>query len=313
LLRAAGFTADYLEVSDPLCQGPVLAADDWLTDRAAFLMDAYGGLLDRSLTEISEGLHRANHDPRAAAQRYERIVLWFEHDSCDQLILARCLAQFAETRPRGLELVQVNQYPGPARFIGLGQLPPEAFPPLWDQRRSVSEPRLAGGARVWDMLRAADPTSLAETARMGIPELKFKAAAIRRHCQEFPWIEDGLSLTERLVPRLLAEQPRTMGEIFRDLMAEREPLPWLGDIMPRFILESMKRVDRPVFTAGFDDEDRRWFRERLSLTDLGRAVLSGRVDFQSLYPSDRFLGGVRISTASHGWRWDDRAATIGSS
>jgi len=242
----------------------------------------------------------------AAASRYERVVLWFEHDSYDQLILARCLARFRETRPQGLELVQVNHHPTPTRFIGLGQLPAEAFPPLWEQRQPVSEPQLAAGALVWDMLRSADPTPLADLARAGMPELPFMAGAITRHCQEFPWIEDGLSLTERLVLQLLAERPRTMGEIFRDLMAEREPLPWLGDTMLRFILESMKRVDRPVFIAAFDDgDDRRWFRERPTITDSGRAVLSGTVDFLSLHPPARLLGGVPIGAAVPHWRWDD--------
>ena len=101
-----------------------------------------------------------------------------------------------------------------------------------------------------------------------------------------------------------------MGEIFRDLTEEREPLPWPGDTMLRFILESMKRVDRPVFTATFDGDDRRWFRERLTITGLGHAVLSGTVDFRSLHPPARFLGGVAIgSGASPGWRWDGQAGT----
>lgn len=145
LLRAAGFEADYLEVSDPLCQGPVLVGDDWLTHRAAFLTDAYGGYLGRERNEISKGPHHADDGLRTAAERYERVVLWFEHDSYDQLILARCLAQLALTPPRTLELVQINHHPGPTRFIGLGQLPPEAFPPLWDQRQPVSAGQLGVG------------------------------------------------------------------------------------------------------------------------------------------------------------------------
>lgn len=310
LLAAAGFAGGYLEVSDPLCQGPVLAADDWLSHRAAFLTDAYGALLGRDRTEISEAPHRANDDLHAAPGRYERIVMWFEHDSYDQLILARCLARFAAAPARRLELVQIGDHPGPARFIGLGQLPPEAFPALWDQRRPVSGAQLAAGSHVWDMLRSPDPTRLADAARAGVPELPFMAAAVRRHCQEFPWIEDGLSLTERLVLQLMAEQPCTMGEIFRDLMAEREPLPWLGDTMLRFVLESMKRVGQPVFTGAFDTEDERWFRERLTITDLGRAVLCGTTDFMSLHPPGRFLGGVEVSASAPRWRWDEREQAV---
>ncbi len=66
------------------------------------------------------------------------MVAWFEHDSYDQLILARCLAQFAETPPSRLELVTLDQYTGAMRFIGLGQLPPEALRLLWEKRTPVS-------------------------------------------------------------------------------------------------------------------------------------------------------------------------------
>jgi hypothetical protein len=311
LLREAGFTGDYLEYSDPFCQGPVLASptlasDDWLTHRAAFLAEAYGAWLDRDLDQISRGLHRANEDLLSAPGRYERIVLWFEHDSYDQLILARCLACFADAPPRILELVQIDRHPDVARFIGLGQLPAKAFRPLWEQRLPVSMEALAAGARVWALLRSDDPGQLAAAAREGVPALPFMAAALRRHCQEFPWLGDGLSLTQRLVLRLLAERPCTMGEIFRDLMEAREPLPWLGDTMLRFILESMKRVDRPVFTSAFEGDDRRWFRERLTITDIGWGVLTGTVDFLKLRPPARYLGGAAIP----GWRWDDDAGRL---
>ncbi len=168
---------------------------------------------------------------------------------------------------------------------------------------------MAAGMRVWRLLRGADPTPLANAARAGIPELPFMANALSRHCQEFPWLEDGLSLTERLALGLLAERPCTMGEIFRDLMREREPLPFLGDTMLRYILENMKRIDRPVFTSAFDGDDGSWYREGLTITDVGRAVLSGTVGFLSLNPPRRYLGGVEISGAPPRWQWDDGVKT----
>jgi hypothetical protein len=159
------------------------------------------------------------------------------------------------------------------------------------------------------LLRLADPTPLATAARTGIPELPHLARAVRRHCQELPWLEDGLSLTERLVLQLLAEQPRTAGETYRDLMLEREPLPWLSDLMFLFVLESMKRVGEPVLTGTFEPDEHRWPQEQLTITPLGRAVLAGNVDWLSLSPPERWLGGVHIATAPPCWRWEDRAAT----
>ncbi len=101
----------------------------------------------------------------------------------------------------------------------------------------------------------------------------------------------------------------TVGAIYSALTREREPLPWLGDIMLLFILDSMKAVSEPVFTCAFEDEQRRWPDELLTITDLGKAVLAGEVDWLSLSPPERWLGGVCISAASPCWRWDEQSAT----
>ena len=299
-LSEAGLLGDFLEYSDPLCQGPVVEGAAWLDRRAAFLAGAFGG----GAREAAEKLGRAEETLRTAASRYERVVLWFEHDTYDQLNLARCLAQFADTPPRRLEMVTLEHYPGGMRFLGLGQLPPESLRLLWGERTPVSARQCAAGETVWRLLRRADPSGLA--AATGLDVLPYMARAVRRHCQELPWVGDGLGLTERLVLELVAERPRRIGEVFRDLQLEREPLPWLGDLMLGSMVEAMKRATRPVFTWAFEDEDRRWYRERLTITELGRAVLAGAVDWLSLEPPERWLGGVCIRAGAPCWRWDER-------
>ena len=122
--------------------------------------------MGRSRQQIAEKLVLAERRLQSAAERYQRIVLWFEHDTYDQLILARCLAHFAERPPRRLELIS----PGTiiravSRFIGLGQLPPEALRLLWGDRVPVSDGCLRAGQSVWSMLRSPDPRPLADLAR----------------------------------------------------------------------------------------------------------------------------------------------------
>ena len=89
------------------------------------------------------------------------------------------------------------------------------------------------------------------------------------------------------------------------LMEEREPLPWLGDIMQRSIAEAMKRVTAPVFTGVTQDGEQRWWRERLTITDLGRQVLAASVDWLSLRPPERWVEGVCIRPGAPNWRWDE--------
>lgn len=309
-LRQSGFTSGFLEYSDPLCQGPVLDAPDWLERRADFLAESYGEGVGRSRAQIADDLAAAEAGLRSAASRFERVVLWFEHDSYDQLILARCLAQFAEAAPARLELVSAASYPGAMRFIGLGQLPPEALRLLWDARVPVAAAALQAGRAAWAALRAPDPRPLAGLARAGVAALPLLGAALRRHCQELPWTETGLSLTEHLVLELLAERPRRVDETYAALMLEREPLPWMTDLMIRRLVDEMRAARAPVFTGAFDGEDRHWPKERLTITPLGRAVLAGEVDWLSLRPPERWLGGVRIAGDAPGWRWDDATGKV---
>jgi len=308
VLKEAGFGGDFLEYSDPFCQGPVVKDADWLARRAAFLTRAYELTVGRGGEQITFNLETAEARLQSAARDYERVVLWLEHDSYDQLVLARCLAQFAEMPVRRLELISVDRFPGSVRFVGLGQLPPEALSLLWRERRPLSQRQVLAGGVIWDLLRAPDPTALAQAANVELDGLPHLPRAIRRHCEELPWVRDGLSLTERLVLELIAERPRTVGEVFRDLTLEREPLPWLGDTMLWFVVESMKRVREPVFTGAFADGDRRWAREWLTITEVGRAVLAGAVDWLSLAPPERWLGGVQIQPAAPCWRWDPQMA-----
>jgi hypothetical protein len=44
----------------------------------------------------------------------------------------------------------------------------------------------------------------------------------------------------------------------------------------------------------------------LTITELGRAVLRGEVDFRSLKPPPRWVGGVQIAAGSVDWRWDEQ-------
>jgi hypothetical protein len=171
VLKAAGLVGDFLEYSDPFCQGPVVDDAGWLDRRAGFLADAYGSWTGQTRQQIAEKLTAAEDRLHSAAARYHRIVLWFEHDTHDQLMLARCLAQFAETPPAQLELISPAHYPGGTRFIGLGQLPPEALRLLWSEREPVSPDSIRAGLAVWTLLRSPDPRPLSEIAAVGIPGL----------------------------------------------------------------------------------------------------------------------------------------------
>ena len=302
-LEAARFSGDFLEVWDPFPVGPVTDAPDWIAQRARFHADtdAVPDDYDLFLAELTAADGRL----AASAERYERVVIWTEHDSHDQLSLIRCLAHYARTRPpRVLELISVNHFLGSRRFIGLGQLPPEAMWLLWRRREVIDAERLSVGASAWAALTSDDPRALAAIVRTRTPALPHLAPALHRHLQELPSSVNGLSLTQSLLLQILSRQSATVGDMWRILQAELEPLPFLGDTMFLHILDEMGRAKPTVYERSALDPDRP-FNDRLTITQTGREVLRGVTDWLSLQPPVRWLGGIRIDPSTPNWRWDE--------
>ncbi len=301
-LEAARFNGDFLEVWDSFPVGPVTNAADWIAQRARFHADsgmATGPGYDRLLSELTAADHRL----AVSAERYERVVIWAEHDSHDQLSLIRCLAHYARTRPpRVLELISVNHFPGSRRFIGLGQLPPEAMRLLWNRRDVIDAERLSLGAAAWTALTADDPSALATIARTDTPALPHLGPALSRHLRELPASANGLSLTQSLLLQILSRHPATVGDLWRISQAELEPLPFLGDTMFLHILDEMGRTTPAVYQRSVLDP-KRPFSDRLTVTQTGRDVLRGETDWLSLAPPVRWVGGVRIDPSRRHWRW----------
>jgi hypothetical protein len=306
-LSQAGFVGDFLEYSDPLCQGPVTDSPDRLEQRARFITRAYGATSGFTLEDCQNRLMLAEQRLDAAIA-YDRVVLWFEHDSYDQLVLARCLARFADTAPRRLQLICVDAFPGSRRFIGLGQLPPEALRLLWSRRLPVTPAQRALGVAILNALRDQDPSALARLARGGTPALRQAAPALLRHLRELPDRRDGLGLTERLVLEAAAEADHTIGQVFDLLTWQRDPLPWLGDVMLLAIVEAIAQAKTPALTIEPEDPAAPWPRRRLCLTEAGHAVLAGTCDYLSLGPPERWVGGVLVRADGPVWRWDESAS-----
>jgi hypothetical protein len=168
----------------------------------------------------------------------------------------------------------------------------------------VTPAQLELGRLVWAALRRADPSDLAAIAATGTPALPLAAPALRRHLQELPGARDGLSMTERLVLRILAGEPTRIGRIFAACVQGAEPLPFLGDIGFLGAVEQMAVARPAVLTIEAGEKP---FPRLATITETGRQVLAGQVDYLSLGPPERWVGGV---VADGQWRWDDSTGGI---
>jgi hypothetical protein len=307
-LTDAGFVGDFLEYSDPICEGPVPDVPDPTAVRVHYIYESYGRSKGMSEAQIAARLQ--DEDRRLTESwRYDRVVLWFEHDSYDQLVLARILARLAETIiPRRLELICIDHHPDVPRFNGLGQLGPAALAGLWPMRQPVTPDQIALGQAIWSALRQPDPSGLQAIAQTGTPALPIAAGALWRHLRELPGTADGLSLTQRLVLTIVAEAPDRIGRIFAAMVGGREPLVFMGDLGFLETVERMALTDPPVLTI---EPGEKSFTRVATITDTGRRVLAGVTDYLSLAPAERWVGGVRTATGHAPWRFDEARGRLG--
>lgn len=297
-LRRAGLNGRIQTFTDPFCIGPVLPRSrrDQLEARSVFIGDALGIGVDRARRRQQreyDNLDRALDSPR--------LVLWFEHDSHEQLILAYLLDYLARRRVRArVELVAVDAVPGVRRLVGLRQLAPEVLGWLWRQRRPVDGALLALGHQVWRAITADTPEWLDGISQRVTPELPMLGRALRRHLLELPDEDTGLGLSEQLAMQLVAERgPISAGAVFSALVNEREPLPYLDSDMFRWLLRPLLGGRRPLLhchDAGGD-----WSDRRLSVTDFGHRVLSGRDNWLDTHPPRRWVGGVPVDGDRDSW------------
>ena len=310
-LKEAGFVGDFLPHTNPYCQGPLTNTPDYHEKRARFVYDGFERWFPErkvTLEGLIEGFRRDDEEVLEAADRYERVVLWAEHDNMDQIMLIRVFALYAnERRPRTFELLGLNEFPGAFRFIGLGQLPPEALRLLWPTRRPITPGQLTFGARAWDAVRLEDPRPFSKIAAMKAAPLPHLPRAAQRHLQELPSVENGLGLTEQLVLQAVSERDsRTLNEVFQLLYVYgREPLPYMGDAGMANVIRCMERAVEPPFVRKEQEAGEREFRNLLTITDAGRQVLARKRDWHSLKPPERWVGGVRIQPGKPGWRWSE--------
>ncbi|MCK0068585.1 DUF1835 domain-containing protein [Kordiimonas laminariae] len=291
-LEKAGFVGAFLEFSDPLCQGPVLDAgeDKFLNARAGFIKEAFGVDTEQALKQLKGQYHALND-----LSKYEEIILWFEHDSYDQLILAKLLSTLNGRAIPPVQLILVSEYDIKPRFIGLGQLSPDDLKAVWQERKQVRTAQFEYGSRVWNAVMQSAPAVLediiGEEAAI-IPEMQ---GALKRHLQQLPDKTRLLSLTEELSLQILQEEPASVGNVFRKLMLEVEPLPYLGDMMFWYEFQSLIAGGLVEETEAAKD----WPAKRFKLSEKGEKLLEEGAEVAGwTIPLERWVGGIKISAES---------------
>ena len=302
-IRDTGLEGDVLTWKDALHEGPVpggLTLDELRPVRAHYLA-TLDHLPER---EIMADLERRDRTLAEFRERSE-IVLWFEHDLYDQLQLLQILDWFSREDPRAtrLSLICTDTY--------LGSLRPVQLLALYPTRREVTAEQLNLASRAWSAFRAPEPKGLVPFAFEAVPDLPYLPGALRRHLEEFPSAESGLSRTERQILETLESGASSPGELFRTCQ-QREERIFMGDLIFFAFMRRLASARAPLIRLiGTHPEDESFARSQAEITPRGSAVLHDAADHISLNGIDRWLGGVHLYSPPGGpqnavWRWNSQ-------
>ena len=300
--------------ADILHEGRVPAASGtpgWRDARARYLAaSGYGSYADalRTLERWDEQL--------AAFADYDEVVLWFEHDLFDQLLLVRHLDWFSrrELGRTTLSLICIGAYPGFAPFHGLGQLNGDQLASLLGTRATVTADQLRLGRRVWDAFTRPDPAALDAVVREDTSRvLPFLSGALQRFLEEFPALGTGLPRTERHILELVSREPMPPVELFGAEQGCEERV-FMGDWTFWHRVRQLAGGETPLLTLdGVSQEGPDLRGGLVAITDAGRDVLAGRADAVRLRGFDRWLGGTHLEAPLGGdvaWRYDPESTRL---
>jgi len=306
-LDDAGIPGRKLSWSDPLCEGPVPAADrETLRPiRAAWLSRHYGVAHDADPKDLADADKAVDE-----SGSHDEVVLWFEADLFDQAILLHLLPRVADacgTTTR-LSLVTLHEYPGMKRFIGLGQLSAPQLGELFTRRIDVPSGMVSAAREAWSAWVHPTPERLAAVAARATSPMTYLPAAARRMLEQLPDMRTGLNRTERQGLEAVAGRAPSLHAAFA-ASQDMEERPWQGDSMFFALMWDLTQGSEPLLVAegGWPTLSDSRKNPKLALTARGRAVLGGEEDYWKGYQGERWVGGTRLGAGAVDWRWDTAA------
>ncbi len=292
----SGMPGEVTVYADALLEGPVPA--DLTDTEMRVVREGFWTETAPPQLRVSAGALRNWQRGMEAYPQYEEVVLWFEHDLFDQLLLIRHLDWFARQglSSTKLSLICIGRFPGIEMFKGLGQLTPDQLISLLDTRAAVTGEQFEVGRRAWQAFTSQDPRHVERLLESDTSALAFLGPALRRWLEEFPATSSGLPRSEREILSILAEGPRSMWSLFHASVHREDSLTPM-DTSFRSRIEALAYGPRPLISVQLEPDDSPGLpKATVTITDTGRDVLNGRADWLSLTPFDRWLG---ILTSGH--------------
>jgi hypothetical protein len=310
VLKEAGLADCVLPFEPRFVWGPLPSPRElerWLGSRSAG-DDAHGShwldnLRGKQVEEVqSHGLGLVEF-----CASFDAIELWIDPEPNAQLILI-WLLNYSRSHERivpKLNLVQADAL--------IGSHPPEELAAWRIPAIKILNGHFEIAGFAWQAYRAPTPQAWFNLLSMDLSALPWFRQAVVMLLEELPMAGSGLGATEMRMLELISEGNACPPDVFPG-HEKRNKRRVFGYWEIGSLLDGLARCPAPVVTGldegpftleMHDDRDRRarYKRSRLSLTELGQAVLAGRDDFSRHNPIHRWWGGTKL-TNDNLWRWD---------
>ncbi len=314
LIRQSGIKGDVLPWRDPMHHGPFPAGIE-LGELSRLRIQYLSGGMEGADETTSHGFSHRDAT-LARASEFDEVILWFEHDVLDQLQILQLLHYFNKTKSKepNLSMICIDHFDGVPGFRGLGQLAPAQIASLFPSRNKLTPLQLQQASRCWDSFLEPEPLALQQLIATDISELPFMRSALIRQCQDFPWLSDGLTRTERQLLKLVQEGETKAAQLFVRNM-DFETCLYIGDARTYSVIESLCNGDKPLLSSSdgqpfkhpyhTDITAEQFKAQRLAISEFGRQVLAGKIASSEVLDRDGWLGGVHLLAGRSVWYWDE--------
>ncbi len=303
IMKQANIPGVFLPWRDVLHEGPVpdqLSLEKLSEVRAQFIIERGWGVPEKIIENFIQrdnGLKSCN--------KYEKVILWFEHDLYDQLQILQILDWFSQNPTRGVELSTIctDRY--------LGMLSPEEMNGLTKYEESISESHLALSNMAWSALRSSTPEKWCKLLNIDTSILPFLEGAVVRLLEEYPSCTNGLSRTAEQTLKVISSGEKHPGKVFHGSQALEERM-FLGDSSFWVILQELLNSNPPLIVYSGDKASEvipTPKDQKVAITPAGLDVLAGKLNWFDNLNIDRWIGGVHLESTNL-WCWNSRSKSI---
>jgi hypothetical protein len=311
-LHASRIDGEILVWRESLYEGPIgmqMSDSVLLSMRASYMNSRYGIPEDTFKSQTLQ--QEATLDTLSDA--VDEVVLWFEHDLYDQLMLCYLLSRIVEVPRRSfqLSLICIDRFPGVDPFYGLGQLTVDQTLQLHGTWLPVKEQQLHLAVKVWTAYSASEPLSIAALLEEDLSALPFLKKALGAHTARYPSIQNGLAAIQQLTLELLVDDEVSILSLFQKI-SEQASGYGLGDLQFWSTLDGLWHCEEPLVQViggtslpRYGEEWPTQFEKyRVKLTEMGKLILASKQDHIFLNGINEWIGGVHLVGTKAIWRLD---------